>query len=105
MARAKGGTTTPFAARDDRPIAGVDAAEKGGSYQSYHFMMGHRTKHVRSVHGPFERYSSSPTMSWENGFFEHNTQNVRPPTYPLSTTVISKSAEDIIKTTGGRKGR
>lgn len=102
--RSKGNVGAPFATRD-RPIAGLDTADEGGAYTSYGTMMDHRSKHVRTRHGPNERFKNAagpPITSWLHGFGE---QKLRPPLYPVSSTEITRSAEDIWKTTGGKKGR
>lgn len=103
--RSKGSIGAPFATREGRPIAGMDTADTGGAYTSYGMMMDHRFKHVRTRNGPNQRFANAagpPITSWVHGFGE---QKLRPPMYPMSTTSITKSQEDIWKTTGGKKAR
>jgi len=103
--RSKGSVGAPFATRPGRPVAGFDGADEGGSYKSHGTMMEHRCKHIRTRNGPNERFTSfpgPPTSSWEHGF---GNQRLQPPIYPMTTTNITRSQEDIWKTTGGRKGR
>eukprot|EP00440_Ansanella_granifera_P027739 gb/GFBE01030138.1/.p1 GENE.gb/GFBE01030138.1/~~gb/GFBE01030138.1/.p1 ORF type:complete len:189 (+),score=24.10 gb/GFBE01030138.1/:1-567(+) len=101
----KGGIGAPFAENRNRPVAGVDIAEKGGSYQSYFGMMEHRRKHTRCAHHPGEIFDQSkgpPITSYDIGFYPGQ---LRPPRYPISSTTISRTFSEIQKTTGGQKGR
>mmetsp|Transcript_85174 Transcript_85174/g.198037 ORF Transcript_85174/g.198037 Transcript_85174/m.198037 type:complete len:172 (+) Transcript_85174:103-618(+) len=104
-ARAKGGFEAPYATRPGRPVAGMDVADKGGTYKSYNDMMQHRLRHIRSRSGPnqrFERAHGPPTTSYEYGYGD---QRLRPPHHPVSTTIITRQHEAILRATGGSKGR
>lgn len=106
LLKTKGGLVAPYATME-RPsgMAGVDVADKGGCYQSYNFMMGHRVKHTRTLHGPNERFAEAPcppAMSWEHGW---GKQSHRPPTHPISTSYITRTQTEIMKSTGGKATR
>merc|ERR1719384_2340300 len=99
---ARGLSGAPYATRE-RPHAGFDTAESGGSYRSFHSMQLHRTRHVRTVHGPNERFQKAlapPTSSFDYGF---GKQQLKPPAHPISSTWISRSASEIAKTVGKNK--
>lgn len=105
LLKTKGGLVAPYATQDDRPIAGVDAADKGGCYTSYESMMHHRKKHTRTVHGPNERFSPAgnpPSMSWDHGW---GKQRLKPPSYPISSSEITRAQTEIFKATGGKATR
>mmetsp|Transcript_98001 Transcript_98001/g.299580 ORF Transcript_98001/g.299580 Transcript_98001/m.299580 type:complete len:160 (-) Transcript_98001:52-531(-) len=102
--RSKGGVGPPYATRQ-RPIAGLDAADRGGAYASHASMMQHRTRHVRTVNGPNERFGHAgcpPISSYQHGF---GAQNLRPPLHPISSTWISRTASEIQKVVGAKGGR
>eukprot|EP00930_Biecheleria_cincta_P020437 TRINITY_DN15380_c0_g1_i1.p1 TRINITY_DN15380_c0_g1~~TRINITY_DN15380_c0_g1_i1.p1 ORF type:complete len:187 (+),score=20.58 TRINITY_DN15380_c0_g1_i1:63-623(+) len=104
--RSKGGIGAPFAENRDRPVAGVDIASPGGSYRSYYDMQVHRTSHRRCRNGPNEIFAfdrGPPISSYDHGFAE--SVNYRPPRFPISSTTISRTQSEILKTTGGSKGR
>ncbi|CAE8615073.1 unnamed protein product, partial [Polarella glacialis] len=106
--RAKGGTGAPYATREDRPIAGVDVAQKGGSYSSYFDMTVHRQRHIRTYNGPNQRFVTEkgpPIGSWEHGYQGSSRQPLRKPIYPISSTNISRTFAEIQRCTGGSKGR
>merc|ERR1719356_639883 len=97
LLKTKGGVDAPYATRP-RNICGMDQSKNGVSYQSYSTMMLHRTKHIRTLEGPNERYGTAvgpPASSWDHGF---GGQTLRPPRYPISSTVISKTQENIQQT-------
>eukprot|EP00933_Yihiella_yeosuensis_P074402 TRINITY_DN83320_c0_g1_i1.p1 TRINITY_DN83320_c0_g1~~TRINITY_DN83320_c0_g1_i1.p1 ORF type:complete len:179 (+),score=30.90 TRINITY_DN83320_c0_g1_i1:217-753(+) len=104
--KSKGGTGAPWATRETRSIAGKDIVEPGGTYRSYFAMMEHRRKHVRTNNGPNERFEFArgpPIASQDHGFGPQTT--CRPPKYPISTSEVSRQYVEILKCTGGSKGR
>ena len=96
--KSKGGIGAPWAEDRDRPVAGIDIAEKGGSYSSYSMLMDHRRKHARCPNSPgimFDQTRGPPITSYDHGFYP---ANLRPPRYPISSTWISRGASELQKT-------
>eukprot|EP00438_Fugacium_kawagutii_P009830 Skav212331 [mRNA] locus=scaffold3374:227150:228984:- [translate_table: standard] len=102
--KSKGGIGAPWAEDRDRPIAGIDIAEKGGSYSSYSMLMDHRRKHARCPNSPgvmFDQTRGPPITSYDHGFYPANLRpprQCRGPLYPISSTWISRSASELQKT-------
>ncbi|CAK9026327.1 unnamed protein product [Durusdinium trenchii] len=103
--RCKGAIGAPWFEDRERPIAGVDLAEPGGSYQSYSMLRDHRLKHARCPNSPgvmFDQMKGPPITSYDYGFYP---ADIRPPRYPISSTWISRSASELQKTLKTSKGR
>ncbi|CAJ1399375.1 unnamed protein product [Effrenium voratum] len=101
----KGGIGAPWAEDRSRSVAGVDLAERGGSYSSYSMLMDHRQKHARCPNSPgvmFDQNKGPPITSYDLGFYP---AKIRPPRYPISSTWISRSASELQKTMKNLKGR
>mmetsp|Transcript_133845 Transcript_133845/g.317265 ORF Transcript_133845/g.317265 Transcript_133845/m.317265 type:complete len:174 (-) Transcript_133845:69-590(-) len=101
----KGGIGAPWAEDRSRPIAGIDIAQRGGSYSSYFALTDHRRRHTRCPNGPeacFDQIKGPPITSYDVGFYP---QELRPPRYPISSTWISRSASELQKTMKNLKGR
>eukprot|EP00929_Paragymnodinium_shiwhaense_P121311 TRINITY_DN93499_c0_g1_i1.p1 TRINITY_DN93499_c0_g1~~TRINITY_DN93499_c0_g1_i1.p1 ORF type:complete len:172 (-),score=33.76 TRINITY_DN93499_c0_g1_i1:215-730(-) len=111
LSKTKGGSEAPYATRPWKPyLCGQDTAEEGGSYRSHFNMRLHRTKHVRTMNGPNERFGSaigSPIASWEHGFAPPDlaASMLRPPKYPISQSQVTKTWSEIQKTCKHMKPR
>merc|ERR1719401_2376754 len=102
--KAKGDVGAPYATRE-KPIAGFDLADTGGAYSSYGSLKEHRIRHTRTANGPNERFDfwkGPPLTSQDLGF---GKQNLQPPTYPISSTWVTRSQAEIQKVTKLMKGR
>eukprot|EP00928_Gymnodinium_smaydae_P070163 TRINITY_DN54078_c0_g1_i1.p2 TRINITY_DN54078_c0_g1~~TRINITY_DN54078_c0_g1_i1.p2 ORF type:complete len:188 (+),score=42.71 TRINITY_DN54078_c0_g1_i1:74-637(+) len=93
--RAKGGHFAPYATRD-APIAGMDVAEPGGTYSSYNHLLNHRIRHIRTVLGPEQRFAAErfgpPCTSQDLGLGQ---RSLKPPTYPISSSNVTRVASEI----------
>eukprot|EP00930_Biecheleria_cincta_P059073 TRINITY_DN44842_c0_g1_i1.p1 TRINITY_DN44842_c0_g1~~TRINITY_DN44842_c0_g1_i1.p1 ORF type:complete len:170 (-),score=22.06 TRINITY_DN44842_c0_g1_i1:24-512(-) len=107
-ARCKGGvgvTSAPYMyiTERQRAIAGRDSADQGGSYSSYSLMQQHRMRHVRLKDGPEDRFGVKvPLTSQLHGL---GPQPLRPPTYPMSSSDVTRVGCEIARATNGSKNR